>query len=439
MSDRGTAPSMHTSARAVAAVWAPLALSWAMMGVEQPAIAAVIARLPQPEVSLAAYGGVVFPIALVIEAPIIMLLSASTELSRDRASYRALQGFAHRAGATLTLLHLLVAATPFYAWLVTQVFAVPATVAHEARLGLLLMLPWTWSIAWRRTGQGVLIRFGRSRLVGIGTVFRVLATGLCLGVGLWRPWASGVVVGASALSMGVMAEAAFVAIAVRGCVHAELSHDDPAVTPLLGRAFWAFYLPLASMPIVSLAIQPIGTAAIGRMPWVLESLAVWPVVSSLLFFLQAPGLALAEVVVAELARAESRAALRRFVRILCVALTVVVLLFAITPLSAWWFREVIGLRPELADTAEIAFWLGAPAPVLRALQSWYQGRLVAARRTRGVSEAVFIFGAVCIATFVLGAASQRWSGVLVTAAGFSLGRGAQTFWIAWRARQNTPP
>ena len=75
--------SAPLSLQDVRAAWWPLAVSWLMMAVEQPAIAAVVARLPDPEVGLGAYGGVVFPIALVVEAPVIMLLAASTELSRD--------------------------------------------------------------------------------------------------------------------------------------------------------------------------------------------------------------------------------------------------------------------------------------------------------------------------------------------------------------------
>ena len=55
------------------------------MGLELPLVSAVVARLPDPTVSLAAYGGVVFPLALLIESPIIMLLSASTALARDLA------------------------------------------------------------------------------------------------------------------------------------------------------------------------------------------------------------------------------------------------------------------------------------------------------------------------------------------------------------------
>ena len=53
--------------RTVFAVWWPLAASWLLMGLELPAVSAVMARLPHATVSLAAYGGVVFPLALLID------------------------------------------------------------------------------------------------------------------------------------------------------------------------------------------------------------------------------------------------------------------------------------------------------------------------------------------------------------------------------------
>ena len=98
--------------RRVSTLWWPLALSWGMMGIEQPLVGAAVARLPDPAVQLAAWGSFAFPLALVVEAPVIMLLAASTELSRDRAAYRALSRVAHGMGLLLTLLHLLVVATP---------------------------------------------------------------------------------------------------------------------------------------------------------------------------------------------------------------------------------------------------------------------------------------------------------------------------------------
>ena len=95
------------TSRDVWRTWLPLALSWLMMGIELPLLSAVVARLANPEINLGAYGGVVFPLSLLIEAPIIMLLTASTKLSRDLTSYRRLWKFMMLSGGSLSALHLL--------------------------------------------------------------------------------------------------------------------------------------------------------------------------------------------------------------------------------------------------------------------------------------------------------------------------------------------
>jgi len=95
-------------------MWWPLATSWLFMGLELPAVSAALARLPDPTISLAAYGGVIFPLALLIESPIIMLLSASTALSKDLRSHELVGRFMWSAGLGFTALHALVAWTPLY-------------------------------------------------------------------------------------------------------------------------------------------------------------------------------------------------------------------------------------------------------------------------------------------------------------------------------------
>jgi len=69
--------------RRIAQAWWPLAASWLLMSLEGPMVSAVIARLADPKIHLAAYGGIVFPVALLVESPIIMLLAASTALCKD--------------------------------------------------------------------------------------------------------------------------------------------------------------------------------------------------------------------------------------------------------------------------------------------------------------------------------------------------------------------
>src|SRR5262245_54364702 len=215
----------------VAATWLPLAGSWLLMGLELPAVSAVMARLPHATVSLAAYGGVVFPLALLIESPILMLLTASTALSRDAASYRVVRRFMWAASGALTVLHALLAFTPLFDLVAGSVIGVPEPVREPARLGLRIMLPWTLAIAYRRTQQGVLIRFGRARAVTWGTLVRLSTLVAVLVVGVVAGDLPGIEVGTLAVASAVVAEAVFAGIAVRPVLRVELSPAAAAGPP----------------------------------------------------------------------------------------------------------------------------------------------------------------------------------------------------------------
>src|SRR5512144_888276 len=120
----------------VVSTWLPLAGSWILMGLELPLVSAAMARMPHATVSLAAYGGVVFPLALLIESPILMLLTASTALARDRHAYAVVRRFMLVAGGLLTLLHALIAFTPLFDVIAGTLIGVPEPVREPARLGL---------------------------------------------------------------------------------------------------------------------------------------------------------------------------------------------------------------------------------------------------------------------------------------------------------------
>lgn len=403
------------------------------MGLEQPAVAAVIARLPEPKVQLGAYGSVVFPICLLIEAPIIMMLAASTELSRDRTRYATIVRYTRVMGVALTGLHLLVAATPVGPWVIESALSVPTAVAEAAQPGLWLMVPWSWAIAARRTGQGLLIRHGRSRVVGLATAVRLVTSSSVLLVGLSTEAATGVEIGAAALSIGVLCEAGFVRLFAARVVREMPEHSD--APPLSVPMFLSFYVPLALTPLVTLVIQPIGTAAISRMPDVVGSLAVWPVVVGLAFVVQSVGLAFNEVVVALVSRPDGQAALRRFAWQVAGTLTIIWLVFSLSPLASLWFEHVANLPPDLMHPALLGLVIAAPQPAMRVLQSWYQGLLVAAHRTRPITESVVVFSVACGAVLLAGVLWQGVPGIYVAALGYSLGRVAQTVWLWWRCRR----
>jgi len=403
------------------------------MGMELPILSAVVARLVEPEINLAAYGGIVFPLALIIEAPIIMLLAASTALSKDWASYKKLLNYMLLAGGLLTILHLIVALTPVYYFVVKGLLGAPPEIIEPARIGLIIMTPWTWTIAYRRLHQGVMIRFGHSNIIGIGTGVRLGMDILVSGIGYFLEL-SGIIVATSAVAVGVTAEAIYIGFRVQPVLREDL-RPAPVLQPhLTYRAFAAFYLPLVLTSLLTLLIQPMGSAALSRMPRALESLAVWPVISGFIFMLRSMGVAFNEVVVALLDEPLSTKSLRHFTTLLSIGTTGALVIIAATPLSRLWLVYFSGLTPELTALASNGLWFGILLPGLNSIQSWYQGALLNNGKTRGISEAVGIFLSVTGLSLLGGVIWGKTIGLYVGLGAFSFGMLIQTFWLWVRSR-----
>jgi hypothetical protein len=420
--------------RTVLSTWWPLAASWLLMGCELPLVSAVMARLPDPVTSLAAYGGVVFPLSLMIEAPIIMMLSASTALSRDRPSYLLLRRFALWTAAGLTALHLAVAFTPLFEVVVGGLMHAPQGIHAAARRGLQIMTPWTLSIAYRRLQQGVMIRFGRSRAIGIGTAVRLGANAAVLGLGSLATTLPGIVVGTLAVATGVMSEALYAGLVARSIHRGSLPPAPVAGEPLTLPAFLRFYLPLAATPLLTFFAMPLCSAGMGRMPRTVESLATWPVLNGFVFTLRSMGFALNEVVVAMLDHPGAVPALRRFTGLLATAVTSLAIVAAATPIGTVWFARVSALPAALVSLATTGLWLAAPMPALSALQSLYQGAAVHSRRTRAITESVVAALAATAVVLGIGVATGV-TGLHAAVTAMMIGNATQVIVLGARTRR----
>ena len=417
--------------------WWPLASSWLLMGAELPAISAVVGRLQHAEIMLAAFGGVVFPIALLVESPIIMMLAASTAWSRDTASFRQLERFMLRLSLVLTAIHAAIAFTPLFDLVVVNALDVPSQVVEPARLGLQILLLWTISIADRRFRQGALIRFGHRETIVRGTAVRLVATFLALWL-MWRSDMSGIVTATVSLSVGVVVEAAFVRVRAASLLPAPLQAGATSQLPNRKGSLISFYIPLALTPMLILAAQPIATAGIARMPLPLAGLAVWGPLGGLAFLTRSAGIAFNEVAIAHAADQGGEQRLRRFAWLCGLAFTGLLGIVAATPLSDMWFRDVIGLDHELTQLGVQAVWLAVPLPLLTFLQSHWQGLLVNHHRTPAVTESVLAFLVITVLGIVCGAGLTDWNGLSVTMAAFTLGNAAQAWWLRFRWMRKGP-
>jgi hypothetical protein len=395
--------------------WIPLAAMWFMMAVEQPLVAAFTARMAEPELNLAAFG-VVFSIALIIEAPVIMLLAAATALARGARSYRRLQHFSHILIGGLTALHLLIAVTPLLDLILLRVIGVPEAVARLCRSAFLVLTPWTAGVGYRRLWQGVLIRHDRTGLVPITIAIRLAVTAVLLVIGYSLGRFPGVVVSAAALSGGILAAALaaylFARPVIRSYFHSSSEREEDSVS---WRELISFYVPLALTSLILLAARPLHTVAISRLPRAIDSLAVWPVLLSVSFLGRSIAMSYQEVGIALLKDRRSLLLLQRFASILALAMLCFFLFFAISPLAGIWFHRVVGLSAPLTQMARLPMIVIAVLPAVGSLISCQRGILVTARRTPVITRSVLVnLGVLGILLLVLGY-TLPVSGVLIAA------------------------
>ena len=399
-----------------------------------PLVAATVSRLANPEIHLAAYGGVVFPLSLLIEAPIIMILVASTALCKDWPAYRLMRNFILTVGGILTLVHILLAFTPLYDVVVGSMLGAPESIWEPARLGLQMMTPWTLSIAVRRFLQGMVIRVGRSRLVGLGTLMRLgVSTSILLG-GLAIQDIPGILVATAALSTGVLVEAGFMMWCVRPILRDWKQNPIESEQPLTLKRLGIFYWPLALTPLLMLSTLPIGSAAISRMPHALESLAVWPVLGGLTFVFRSVGIAVQEVVVTLYDQPGFRRPLKQFVRLVSFGACGCLLLIAATPLSTLWFESVAALNPELAALGGHGALDGSHFSRAQSLGKLLsKGTLVSRGATTYITQAVSLYLLGSSLILVIGMYYGQITGLYVGLAATLTGLSVQLGWL-WKHR-----
>lgn len=420
--------------RRILAFWAPVAFMWLLMAVEQPVIAASIARLPDPEPNLAAFG-LTFAFALIVESPVIMLLTAGTALARGAPSYARLVRFTTILALGVGGIHLLVGVTPAYGWLAGDVVGAPEPVVDLGRTAFLLMLPWSPAIAYRRLWQGVLIRYDRTARVSLTTLGRVAALAAACVLGVWTGALAGASLGGLALSAAVVAGAIGAYALVRETVSERLTGPDPEGWHLDTPELLRFYVPLALTSFIVLGGQPLLSVGLARAPDALVALAVWPVVASLTFVFRSGGYAHQEVVIALHDRPGAADPLRRFTLALAAALSGGLLVLAATPLADLWLSGPAGLSDHLVEAGRLPLLLLVPAPGLSVLVSWYRGRLVSAARTTVVTQAVALNLATLAGTVGIAVAlGSELPGAALAALALTLSLSTEAAFLALRCR-----
>ncbi len=419
--------------------WLPLFASWLLMTAEGPFVSAIINRMPNEVIMLAAQG-IVVALAVTIESPIINLLATSTALVKDRTSYLLVRRFTIHWAILLTVISALLAFTPLFKLLVIDLIQTPIPVATWVQPGLKIMTFWSAAIAWRRFLQGVLIHFGLTRRVAWGTVARLITSGgTAVFLAVTTDWA-GVIIGTTSLMTGVIAEAIFATIAVRTIIKNQLAPGSPRTedAELTYRELFWFHLPLASTAFLALLAQPLVTFSLARLDKPTLSLAAWPMVFQITLMARAAAFAWPEVVIALGKGPVKFPPIRRFSFNMAGSLTIIMFIFVLTPLSTFYIFVIQDMTELVGELARSSLALFILYPALAVFIAWLRGLLINHRVTRQVNLGMAINLLVTAGVLAIGL-YLHLPGLPTAAIALNIAALCEVFYLTWRTQRILAP
>jgi len=407
------------------------------MAIEGPVAVAIIARKPEAVLGTAAFN-VLMAMAIWLESPVIDLLSTSTALARGRKAWQTLSRFTLLTMVWVTFAHGFVALPPVFRFVTGTIMGLDPAVADAVWLPFALMVPWSAMVGWRRSRQGLMIREGETRLIGIGTLIRV-TTVCAVGALLMKTTTlGGITIAGIALLASVTAEAIFMHVVSQRVVRRyALQPDDDHEPSLSLRQVLKFHLPLTGSTMVTLTALPVVSAALSRAPDAVLAMAAWQVAFTVQWVFRTVTFAIPEVVISFMKSAHEDAGLRRFATLIGVLLSFAMLGFALSGLDRLVFVHVLGAGPELLDLAHVALLLCSPLPAINALMAYARGVLTARHRTGSRLTAISVATSVLVVVLVVGV-TMRWPGIVTAAVALTASQVAELIALFISVRRSQP-
>lgn len=407
--------------------FAPLSLMPILMFATHTMTDAALARLPSPEVMLAAFA-VAKSLSHVLIAPTLVHRQVTVAMVESQDSYRVVRDVLRVLSGLVFLVMVIIAFTPISDWVFGRVMGLGSgAVFGVVRNGFRFMVLLPLFSYVRNARQGIAIRLGRTRLLPAVSAVRVLFATAVLLIAVRTEFASGMAVAALVWVGGMGLEGIILSVLIAlphgSCFRATrhitrrsgTSRDDALLThEVVSR----FYLPLIAMPALGMLILPSINANLARLPTAETTIASFAVAHGLAMLFASPTLLLYQTVLAYYRRgSEENRRIRKFCLMVGGGLSAVVLLLAVTPLGGWFAVTVMGLSPGLAGLMVAALGVFALMPLVSSWRDYSWGVLMHHRRSKviGLGRACNL-AAVWVGMALAVILRPVWAGVVPAAA-----------------------
>lgn len=166
-----------------------------------------------------------------------------------------------------------------------------------------------------------------------------------------------------------------------------------------------------------------------------ESLAVLPVVNSLVFVFRSLGLSYQEVNIALIGKQrQNYRLLMNYAVYLGVIVTVLITLIAFTPLADLWFVKISGLSEELAGLSYLPLQIMVLLPALTVLLNFQRSLLVIQGTTGPISVATAVELIGIIGVLLVCVVFLDMIGVVGASLAFVIGKGLSTLYLLPRQK-----
>lgn len=361
--------------------FAPLVLMVELNMISKSAIHAFLARMPTPDITLAAFNAAfTFYFAITSATEVIVALSLS--YLKTRADLWRLIGYTAAVLSLPWLLALLAAFTEVGDEIFGNWFGLSARGQIEARWAIGLLALSAPILLVRGVAFALLMLNRRTIVITWSTLIRLISLGLSLAVLPF--WLQGAAVGAAALVCCMALETIFAWSFARRYLA-----DMPAGgrMPSYFAQYWRFSWPLIINASAEMGVILVISLFLGRLNDAELAIAAFGVIHGLTSFLMAPMRNLAQTAQTLVTRREDVRVILIFAGQLTAGFSVLAVILFQTPLQDVVLRGIMGLTPELAAYSAPAMGFAFTMAAFWASSAVFRGLLAKARNTTALATA----------------------------------------------------
>lgn len=356
----------------------PLALTGVAMVLSVQFQNAALARYPEAVTELAVYalgyGAFGF-----FRASLNFIAQLTTVFARSEAALRRCQKYVFGVSVLIMLPLIYLGHSEGGAWLLAAAFGTGENLTARVQEYLVYLAPIVLLGAQRFYYTGLLVQ---ARLTGWVTVLNLtflvaVIAGLIIGFSLgYRPVY--VLVGSEALAIALQLLFTIWVKRTYYTLPAIAEHENVTY-----RELTAFFIPVSMTGVMFALSRPVLFAFVSRLPEGIPAIAAMRIAFDFsMLFQQAANQFRHFFVTFGLDDLPGK---RRFMALIGTGITAIMLVFALTPLSAWVWSDLMSIPNEVLGMSVQVFLIMCLMPAVIIVRNYFHGRLMVERRTSGMA------------------------------------------------------